>query len=145
MSGSDIKYITIVQPYINQFTVVHTDNNVIVSTNLIGVSVTSPGPQGVGLQGVAGPQGVQGPVGNRGLEGPQGIQGVPGTDSDKNYRYVQDSAASQWTIVHSLNKLPSITVIDSGGTIIEGLVEYIDVNTISITFLGTTSGIATLN
>lgn len=64
---------------------------------------------------------------------------------DQTYTHTQSVASATWTITHNLNKRPSVTVVDSGGTVVIGDVQYIDDNTIIITFIGAFSGAAYLN
>lgn len=64
---------------------------------------------------------------------------------DQTYTHTQSVASATWTITHNLNKRPSVTVVDSGGTVVIGDVQYIDDNTIVITFIGAFSGAAYLN
>lgn len=67
------------------------------------------------------------------------------TVADKTFVYVQQSASKTWTIKHDLNKFPSITVIDSAGTKVQGEVVYTDINNITISFSSAFSGKAYLN
>lgn len=53
--------------------------------------------------------------------------------------------AGTWSIIHNLGKFPSVTVVDSGGTVVDGNVNYIDDNTIEIEFSFSFSGKAYLN
>lgn len=64
---------------------------------------------------------------------------------DKHYVYKQLTPASVWTIYHSLNKYPSVTVVDSAGSIVIGEINYVSITEINITFAGAFSGIAYLN
>lgn len=64
---------------------------------------------------------------------------------DKHYTHNQSTADSVWTIVHGMNKVPSVEVIDSGGTVVEGDIEVIDINTIRLTFSSPFTGKAYLN
>ena len=64
---------------------------------------------------------------------------------DKSYEYTQLSPASSWRITHSLNKYPSVTVVDSAGSVVVGDVAYVDKATVIVTFKGTFSGKAYLN
>jgi len=50
-----------------------------------------------------------------------------------------------WEIIHNLEKYPSVTVIDSANTIVEGEVTYIDLNTLNVNFSAGFSGTAYLN
>lgn len=40
--------------------------------------------------------------------------------ADKNFIYKQQTASDTWTVVHNLGKYPSITVVDSAGTVVTG-------------------------
>ena len=92
----------------------------------VKLQMTAPGP--------AGPQGAPGP------EGPQGLPGPPIPD----YVHTQIAASTVWEITHSLNKYPTVTIIDSGGSIVIGEVDYIDQNRVTVTFSVTMSGTASL-
>lgn len=61
------------------------------------------------------------------------------------YTHEQGVAAATWTITHNLNKHPSVTVVDSAGTVVSGGVTYIDNNTIELTFNAAFKGTAYLN
>lgn len=65
--------------------------------------------------------------------------------ADKNYVHHQDVPASVWTISHNLNKKPSVEVIDSAGTKVEGEIKYIDDNIVEIYFSAEFSGKAICN
>jgi len=54
--------------------------------------------------------------------------------SDKNYVHSQDVASNTWEVEHSLNKYPSVTVVDSAGTVVVGNVEYDDIDNVTLTF-----------
>lgn len=64
---------------------------------------------------------------------------------DKNYIHYQRTSSDSWNIVHNLNKYPSVTVVDSAGSIVVGDILYNDLNTITIKFTGAFSGKAYLN
>ena len=64
---------------------------------------------------------------------------------DKFFAYTQLAPASIWEIPHPLNKYPSVTVVDSGGSVVVGEVEYVDAHKIIITFQAEFSGKAYLN
>ena len=66
-------------------------------------------------------------------------------DKDKNYVHNQMSASSIWSVQHSLNKYPSVSVVDSGNNMVVGDVEYIDENNLTITFNASFSGKAYIN
>ena len=64
-----------------------------------------------------------------------------------SFEYVQDFsvAASTWVINHNLGKYPSVSTVDSDGSIINGAVTYNDANKITVVFTSATSGKAYLN
>lgn len=64
---------------------------------------------------------------------------------DQTYTYTQNTAAAEWHIIHNLNKRPSVTVVDSAGTIVIGEVRYLNLNEIKVFFTGAFSGKAYLN
>lgn len=82
----------------------------------------------VGVQGIQGPAGPQGPVG-----------------SDKNFVFNQAIPSDTWNITHNLGKRPSVVVIDSAGSSVEGLVTYTDDNNIILTFSAEFTGDAIFN
>lgn len=50
------------------------------------------------------------------------------------YVYTQAVPALTWSIVHNLNCFPSIVIVDSAGTLVNGRVEYVDENNINVNF-----------
>lgn len=64
---------------------------------------------------------------------------------DKNYVHNQPVASAVWTVNHNLEKFPSVSVVDSGNTAVNGLVEYINLNSLTITFSAPFSGKAYIN
>lgn len=79
-----------------------------------------------------------------GTSGPQGPEGQVSV-GDLSYVYIQNSAQSTWTIVHGLQFIPNITVVDSAGTVVEGDYSYPNENTIVATFIGSFAGKAYLS
>lgn len=74
------------------------------------------------------------------------LGGGTGTGSDKTYLHTQSIAADVWNIAHNLSKKPSVTVIDSSGSVLLGEITYNDNNSLTINFGGVeVTGIATLN
>ena len=61
------------------------------------------------------------------------------------YTHTQTSASAIWTITHSLNCFPSVTVVDSAGSVVVGDVEYISANVVRVTFIAAFAGKAYLN
>ena len=64
---------------------------------------------------------------------------------DKTYVHTQRMASNNWTITHNLNKHPAITIVDSGGTVVIGEIEYINLNLVYVKFNGIFSGKAYCN
>lgn len=67
------------------------------------------------------------------------------TVGDKHYTHEQVISSSLWVINHNLNKYPSVTVVDSGKTVLLTPFQFINNDTIHIEFSGPTSGQAYLN
>jgi hypothetical protein len=66
--------------------------------------------------------------------------------SDKTFVYDQTEVASDtWVIVHNLHKYPSVTVVDSANSVVEGDVTYNSEDQLTITFKSGFKGKATLN
>lgn len=69
-------------------------------------------------------------------------------DADKNYTHIQGVASNSWEIQHNLGKMPTVTVVDSAYTVVEGMVVYDKddpLNKLTINFNAVFSGVATLN
>ena len=77
-------------------------------------------------------------------QGPAGPPGIQGT-ADLNYQHDQMTASDIWLVTHNLGKYPSVTIIDSSGSVCEGHVEYISALQLSITFSSAFAGMAYLN
>ena len=91
---------------------------------------------------------LDGPQGPQGLQGPQGAPGtVTGglTIEAVSYTYVQHIPATIWTINHPLPYTPTIIVVDSAGTQVEGDITYVSTNTIRIDFAAAFAGTAYLS
>jgi hypothetical protein len=61
------------------------------------------------------------------------------------YTHTQVSASATWTITHNLNCFPSVTIVDSAGTVVFGDIEYISANAVRVTFVAAFGGKAYLN
>lgn len=68
-----------------------------------------------------------------------------GSSGDKTYRHVQGSPSSVWNVTHSLAKYVAVTVVDSGGSEVEGDVLYISDNQVQLLFSAAFSGEAYFN
>jgi hypothetical protein len=61
------------------------------------------------------------------------------------YTHDQGVPSATWTVVHNLEKYPSASVVDTGGTVVTGEITYISNNEIEILFQAAFSGKAYLN
>ncbi len=61
---------------------------------------------------------------------------------DITYTHNQTSTSNTWVITHNLHRFPSVTVIDSGGTIVMGTVVYNSNKQLTITFFSSGSALA---
>ncbi len=73
------------------------------------------------------------------------------TQGAPTYVFEQGTPATEWgdgtpkVVTHNLGKFPSITVIDTGGTVVNGEYTYIDTNNITLHFSAPFAGKAYLN
>lgn len=74
-----------------------------------------------------------------------GSESGGGGGGDLTYTHTQLQPAEVWTIQHNLGKHPSVTVADSAGSVVMGDVEYLDRNTVRVTFMAAFAGTAHLN
>jgi len=130
----------IVEPIYYNIEVVKNDNE---------VYIASSGPQGpkgdTGPQGPQGEQGPQGPKGDKGDQGDQGIQGPQGNAAIQAFTFEQQSFSTSWNIAHNLGFRPNVTIQDYFQNTIEGDVQHIDVNNLTISFIEPISGYAYLS
>ena len=82
-------------------------------------------------------------VGHQGIQGEQGIQGPPGMDLA--YIHNQLAPSDTWLITHNLDKFPSVSIVDSAGSLVIGDVDYININNITVIFTAAFGGKAYLN
>jgi hypothetical protein len=74
------------------------------------------------------------------------VSGVAASGSgDKNYVHDQSSPSDTWVVDHNLSKRPSVSVVDSAGTLILCGVEYNSDSRCTLTFDSSTSGKAYFN
>ena len=64
---------------------------------------------------------------------------------DLTYVHTQNSPSTTWNVAHNLGKLPSITIVDSGGTEVVGEVTHTDSDNAVLTFSAAFSGKAYVN
>jgi hypothetical protein len=64
---------------------------------------------------------------------------------DKTFIFTQAVAATTWNVQHNLSKFPSITVIDTGNTVVTGEYTYTDNNNVILNFSAGFAGKAYLN
>lgn len=72
-------------------------------------------------------------------------QGEIIVETDKNYLHKQTVPSKLWVIKHDLGKYPAVSIMDSAKNEVVGEVIYHDKNTLTTSFMGEFSGIATLN
>lgn len=80
----------------------------------------------------------------------EGVIDVTTTDgvyvvTSKTYIHEQGVSSDTWQIQHNLNKYPSVSLVDTAGTLFQGRVEYIDENNCIVYMNGATKGKAYLN
>lgn len=66
-------------------------------------------------------------------------------ESLTSYTHNQTTSSATWTIDHNMGKRPSVTVVDSSGSVVIGSVAYISVNQLTIQFKNPFKGKAYLN
>lgn len=64
---------------------------------------------------------------------------------DKTFTFVQAAPSDIWVVNHSLNKYPSVTLVDDTNNLIVGDTEYIDSNSLRVKFTSRVSGKAYIN
>ena len=64
---------------------------------------------------------------------------------DIHYEHDQPIASATWNINHNLGKFPSVTIVDTSGDEVEGAVNHVNNNNITITFSASFAGKAYLN
>ena len=78
-----------------------------------------------------------------------GINIDPSDATDKTFEYTQVTPSTAWgnngVVTHNLAKFPSITVVDTAGTVVTGQYDYIDNNNVTLTFSAAFAGKAYLN
>jgi len=148
----------------NYVNVKNNNDNVKVTLNeeIVNVLLGSSGPQGAAgrtiLNGSGQPSSEIGITGDfyidtlvTAIYGPKtnGDWGNPTfLIADPNLGYVHDQgiASDTWIIEHNLGFIPSITVVDSAGSVVEGSYDYsANGSTVTVSFNGATTGKAYLS
>ena len=62
----------------------------------------------------------------------------------KRHMHTQNVASSVWSVVHQLDGFPSVTVVDSAGSVVVGEVSYSSASSLTISFQGAFTGKAYL-
>lgn len=62
-----------------------------------------------------------------------------------HYTHIQAIPASEWIIDHNLGFYPSVSVVDSAGSVVSGEINYVTLNRVVLTFAGEFSGSAYLS
>ena len=68
-----------------------------------------------------------------------------GLTGDKHFTYIKSTPDSVWDITHDLDKYPSVTVVDSAGSVVIGDITYTSKSALTVTFSAAFSGKAYLN
>lgn len=77
--------------------------------------------------------------------GPRGEKGEKGDGGDLNYVHYQSTPSEKWLINHNLGKYPSVSIVNSAGSVVVGDVVILDENNVEVSFSGSFSGIAYIN
>lgn len=62
------------------------------------------------------------------------VSGGGGGGGSVNLTWTPPSAQSTWLIPHNLGFKPQVTILDPQGNVVYGNVQYLDLNTVSISF-----------
>lgn len=79
------------------------------------------------------------------LEGNKTSSELGLTGDDKNFIYTKDTPDTIWDITHNLDKYPSVTIVDSAGSVVMGDITYVSKNNLKVTFSAAFGGTAYLN
>lgn len=79
-------------------------------------------------------------------QGPMGPAGPAGASGySLTFEWDQNTPSSLWEITHTLNKYPSVTIVDSTYNMCMGKITYISDTRVNVEFNGSFSGRAYLN
>jgi len=73
-----------------------------------------------------------------------GVLNIPNY-TDANFVFNQETPSSEWQINHTLNKFPSVSVVDTAGTQVFTIAKYNNANSLTLTFSAAFAGKAYLN
>jgi parallel beta-helix repeat protein len=73
------------------------------------------------------------------------FEDLAAASGDIAYTHHQTSASREWLVCHNLGKYPSVTVVDSAGSVVVGDVAYLNTEELIIRFTSEFSGRAFLN
>lgn len=83
---------------------------------------------------------------NRDLPNQHPIEAIAGLqEALDTFIFEQSVASDTWEIEHNLDKFPSVTIVDSAGTVYYPAVHYDSSNKVTVTMNGATTGKAFLN
>jgi len=123
--------VTVSEQPLQEITIESTEHTIAIETSdAIEISIESISPKDVVVTAV---------------EHPFITVGGANGAGDVYYVFNQDFPSSVWTVVHNLNKKPSITVVSSADNVVYGSFTYISNNKLTITFSAAFSGKAYLN
>jgi hypothetical protein len=76
-----------------------------------------------------------------------GFAAFPSLDAgDKNFTFIAPTpAVAVWNVTHNLGKFPSVSIATSAGDAVYADIDYIDSDSLTITFSGATGGKAYMN
>jgi hypothetical protein len=77
--------------------------------------------------------------------GALGSGGIVNPSTSTTYIHTQVSSSDIWNVLHNLAKYPSVTIVDSAGSVVIGEIIYVSENEIRLEFQGGFSGNAYLN
>lgn len=93
---------------------------------------------------VIGPQGPAGASGSAGVELSASAGNVLTLEADGlavlTYTHTQGTPSAMWTVNHNLSTYPAVTVMDSGGSEVEGDIQHTSVNQTVLMFTAAFSG-----
>ena len=65
--------------------------------------------------------------------------------ADKYFVFEQTTASNVWTVIHNLQKKPSVSTVDSSGAVVYGFIEHLSDYELKITFKYPFAGTAYCN